>query len=132
MKLVALAGIWVCTAGLAGCLSTRPPQELVDARAAYARAYVGPAAQANVAGLHDAKKELDQAEEKFSEDPSSEEARHLAYLAHRRILLAETNARAIIAAAQRARIEHAMAKARPRLEERDQQEKQKARTATPP
>jgi hypothetical protein len=131
-SLLALA---VTAFGLAGCLSSRPPQELVDARAAYARAYVGPAAQANVYGLHDAKRALEEAEAKYADDPSSEEARHLAYLAHRRVLLAETNARATIAAEQRARAEHALAaaKARPRLhEDKSTDDREKARTTAPP
>lgn len=122
---------------VAGCMSTRPPQELVDARAAYARAYVGPAAQTNVSGLHDAKRALDDAEAKFADDPSSEETRHLAYLAHRRVLLAETNARATIAADHRAVAEHALAavaakKARTKLHEGEKTEhREKARTTTP-
>lgn len=120
---------------LAGCMPTRPSQELVDARAAYARAYVGPAAQANVAGLHDAKSALDEAEAKFTDDPSSEEARHLAYLAHRRVLLAETNARATIAADQRMRAEQSLAaaKARTRLHEGERtSDSEKARSGTSP
>lgn len=120
---------------LAGCMSTRPPQELVDARAAYARAYVGPAAQANVAGLYDAKSALDEAETKYADDPTSEEARHLAYLAHRRILLAETNARATIAAGQRARAEYALAAAKARTKLHDAErtdDREKARRGTSP
>lgn len=118
---------------LSGCMSSRPPQELVDARAAYARAYVGPAAQANVAGLHDAKRALDEAETKFADDPSSEEARHLAYLAHRRVLLAETNARATIAAMQRAQVERTIAAAANQQHRSEPQpQKQKARTAPTP
>lgn len=122
---------------VAGCLSTRAPQELVDARAAYARAYVGPAAQTNVAGLHDAKRALDDAETKFADDPFSEEARHLAYIAHRRVLLAETNARVTVAADHRARAEHSLAavaaeKARTGLHEGNKTEdRDKARTTTP-
>jgi hypothetical protein len=119
----------------AACTSIRPPQELVDARAAYARAYVGPAAQANVAGLHDARSSLDEAEAKFADDPVSEETRHLAYLAHRRVLLAETNARAIVAAGQRARAEQALAsaKARPKLHDGARtDDREKARRVTPP
>lgn len=108
-----VGALFVALAASTGCFPTRPPQELVDARAAYARAYVGPAAQANVAGLHDAKKALDEAEEKFQDDPSSEEARHLAYIAHRRVLLVETNARAAIAATQRAKVENAISAAVP-------------------
>lgn len=137
MKLWLTASLLVCLVAATGCLSSRPPQELVDARAAYARAYVGPAAQANVSGLHDAKRALDDAESKFADDPSSEEARHLAYLAHRRVILAETNARATIAAGQRARAEHALAavaaekaRTKPR-EDQTIEDREKARTTTP-
>ena len=122
----------VAMSSAVGCMPARPPQELVDARAAYARAYVGPAAQANVQGLHDAKNALDEAEAKYADEPSSEEARHLAYLAHRRVLVAETNARAIIAASQRARAEEALAaaKARRPVDERaPKDDQQKARTS---
>lgn len=122
--------------GLGGCMSTQPPQELVDARAAYARAYVGPAAQTNIAGLHDAKRALDDAEAKYQEDASSEETRHLAYLAHRRVLVVETNARAAMAFEQRVRAEHALAAAhtRPKLREaeRTDEDRLKTKTATVP
>lgn len=121
--------------GLVACSPTRPPQELVDARAAYARAYVGPAAQANTAGLGDARRALDEAERKFAEDPQSEEVRHLAYVAHRRVQLAETNARTTIAATQRAEAEQALAEmhARTKLnEEPREDEKQKARVEKKP
>lgn len=110
-RVATLAAILASALGLAGCMTTNPPQELVDARAAYARAYVGPAAQTNVAGLHEAKRALDEAEAKYAEDASSDETRHLAYLAHRRVLLVETNARATIAAAEHARVERALAAA---------------------
>jgi hypothetical protein len=132
-----MKALFVCAIALAlgGCMSTRPPQELVDARAAYARAYVGPAAQANVYGLHDAKRALDEAEAKFAEDAASEEARHLAYLAHRRVLLAETTARATIAAEQHGRAEHTLASVKARMKREDAQpneERAKARTTTTP
>lgn len=130
---------WLSIAGLvciaAACTPTRPPQELVDARAAYARAYVGPAAQANTAGLAEARRTLDEAEAKFAEDPRSEEARHLAYVAHRRVLLAETNARTTIAATQRAEAEQALAEMRARTKLNEgpgEDEKQKARVGTKP
>jgi hypothetical protein len=134
MTSVARAAVLLSLAALAGCLSSHPPQELVDARAAYQRAYVGPAAKANVAGLHDAKRALDDAESKFADDPSSEEARHLAYIAHRRVLLAETNARATIAAAERVEAERAIAvnRSRSRMDRRQPQDQQKARTTTEP
>jgi hypothetical protein len=118
-----------------GCAPPRPPQELVDARAAYARAYVGPAAEANTVGLVEARHALDEAEAKYADDPKSEEARHLAYVAHRRVLLAETNARATIAATQKAQAEQALAEVRARTkldEDRPADDRQKARVETKP
>lgn len=130
---LSILGLTLAALSAFACASTRPPQELVDARAAYARAYEGPAAQANASGLGDAKRVLDQAEEKFADDPGSEEVRHLAYVAQRRIMIAETNARTSIAAAQRVQAEQAVV----RLEQREkaslqlQNDEQKARTTKP-
>jgi hypothetical protein len=102
-------GILLAAALLVGCATARPSPELVDARAAYARAHAGPAVQANTAGLTEAKKALDEAEKNFVEEPGSDDARHLAYLAHRKVLVAEADARAKIAETQRARTEAALA-----------------------
>lgn len=76
---------------LASCAARQPPQELVDARAAYERARVGPAARTNTAGLAETRKLLDEAERKFRE--GSDAARDVAYVAHRRALTAEAEAR---------------------------------------
>ncbi len=81
----------------AGCASRQPTPELVDARTAYARASAGPAAQYNPAGLYDSKRALDAAERKQEDSPGSDEARSLAYIANRKILLAEANARQAVA-----------------------------------
>lgn len=97
MKTLAATFALVFSLGIAACATISPPPELVDARAAYARAYEGPAAKVDVAGLHEARRALDAAEAKFADDPGSEESRHLAYLAHREILLVETNARVTLA-----------------------------------
>lgn len=76
---------------LAGCAAKQPPQELLDARAAYERARVGPAAKTNTTGLAETRKLLDEAERKFRE--GSDAARDVAYVAHRRALAAEAEAR---------------------------------------
>ena len=62
---------------------------------------------------------LDEAERKFADDPTAPEARDLAYIAQRKALLAEANARATIASTQRAQAEQALAEihARAKLEE---------------
>lgn len=116
MKRLLLATILLAASA---CVAHRPPPELVEARAAYARAHVGPAAQANTPGLYEARRALDEAERRFADDPTSPEVRDLAYIAQRKVLIAETNARATIAATQRAQAEQALAEihARAKLEE---------------
>lgn len=76
-----------------GCASTQPPRELIDARAAYARA----AADQQVNSLaptqlHVAKTTLDTAERHFREDGDEPETRDLAYIAERRARYAEVQA----------------------------------------
>jgi len=117
----ALIAIAAIACGGYGCASTRPSPELVDARAAYARAHAGPAIEANAAGLGDAKKALDDAEKAYADEPSSESARHLAYIAYCKVLAAEANARANIAEAQRTSTEKALTAIRARkLHEKEQ------------
>ena len=125
-------------AGGAACAHRAPPQELVDARAAYARAHVGPAVQANTPGLHESHRALEEAEREFAEQPSSDAARHLAYIAHRKILAAEANARATIAATQGEHARQTLAElnANAKLREKDDTRaappsEQKARVAPP-
>ncbi len=100
MKRRAIAALALLLVTSAGCAPRKPPPELVDARAAHARAQVGPALQMNPAGLYSARRALDDAERKWQDDPGSEEARHLAYIAHRKALLAESQARTAIAQSQ--------------------------------
>jgi len=83
----------VTGAGIIGCASSIPPQELVNARTAYDRAGSGPAAQLNPADLHTAKVQLDAAEKKFREDGNTQDTRDQAYLALRKTELAEVVAR---------------------------------------
>src|SRR3954453_4831905 len=65
-----------------------PPQELLDARAAYAEAAKGPAADLAPAQLDTAKQSLDGAQKKFDADGPSQETKDLAYIAQRRAELA--------------------------------------------
>jgi len=74
------------TLGLAACGAT-PSRELVDARAAYARASTGPAAQNVPAEVHKAEVALSRAESAFNS--GSPDQRDLAYVAERRSQLAE-------------------------------------------
>jgi outer membrane protein OmpA-like peptidoglycan-associated protein len=70
---------------VAGCASTMPPRELVDARTAYQRAEAGGLpAQLVPAELHGAKKALEQAESSFQSDGDSAQTRDLAYVAQRK------------------------------------------------
>jgi outer membrane protein OmpA-like peptidoglycan-associated protein len=78
---------------LAGCSSSLPPKELVDARAAYNRAAAGPAAQLDPADLHVAQEKLAQAEHSFDSDGIGFRTRDLAYVAERKAEIADTNAR---------------------------------------
>lgn len=97
MKLSHTTLLFLGAAALAACGSRQPPPELVDARTAFARARTGETAQVNPAGIYEAKRALDVAERKQEEDPGSSDARSLAYIAHRRVLLAEANARVVAA-----------------------------------
>jgi outer membrane protein OmpA-like peptidoglycan-associated protein len=81
-----------------GCASAQPPRELLDARAAYAKAAVGDAAQLSPAALHDAKAALDNAEHAFNSDSDSPMTVDKAYVATRKSELAE-----VLAASQRAK-----------------------------
>jgi outer membrane protein OmpA-like peptidoglycan-associated protein len=74
-----LAAAW-----LVGCSTARPPTELVDARAAYAKAAQGKSPQYDPAGLHEAQLALKKAEASYSKDPNGEVTRDQAYVALRR------------------------------------------------
>jgi outer membrane protein OmpA-like peptidoglycan-associated protein len=76
----------------AGCATSQPPKELVDAREAYARSEHGKAREYNPAALHEAKVELDKAEAAFNNDPDSDATRDEAYVALRRAERAEIEA----------------------------------------
>jgi outer membrane protein OmpA-like peptidoglycan-associated protein len=77
----------------AACSQTLPPQELVDARAAYNKAAAGPAAQLNPAQLHVAQEQLALAEKSFDKDGDTFKTRDDAYVAQRKAELAEVQAR---------------------------------------
>jgi outer membrane protein OmpA-like peptidoglycan-associated protein len=95
---VALAFALALAAG--GCRSTMP-QELVDARAAYARASTSSASQLAPADLHVAKADLDDAEASYDREGDSYETRDRAYAAQRRAEIAEVRARTMTANIQR-------------------------------
>lgn len=84
---------------VAGCM--RPvagtSRELVDARAAYARALASPAPHDAQPALVEARRSLDVAERVHQEDPMSQRERHFAYIAKRHAQLAIAKADTIAA-----------------------------------
>src|SRR6187200_1544228 len=84
------------TALMWGCATAVPP-ELIDARLAYQRASAGPAREEASDYLLAAERALRRADEAYQSAPKSEEARDLAYVARRRVEIAESRARAKIA-----------------------------------
>jgi len=86
------AGLLLATGLAAGCATTQPSKELLDARDAYSRSEHGKARTYNPAALHEAKVALDKAENAFENDPGSETARDEAYIALRRAERAEIEA----------------------------------------
>ena len=81
------------TTALIACTAAMPPQDLVNARSAYARASAGPAAQLSQADMHTAKVQLDAAEASFKDEGDTQNTRDQAYLAVRKTEVAEVVAR---------------------------------------
>ncbi len=77
---------------LAGCATVAPGQ-LVDARNSYAASSQGLAGKLTPTELYDAKKVLDKANLEFEEHGDTLECRDLAYVAHRKVELADVKAR---------------------------------------
>ena len=81
-------------AGLIGaCATAAPPAQLVEARATYAESSGGLAAQLSPTELYDAKKVLDKADLECSQHGNTDECRDLAYIAQRKLVLANVKAR---------------------------------------
>src|SRR5688572_17032498 len=80
-------------AGLMGACATTAPAQLVDARAAYTASSSGLAAKLSPTEVYDAKKVLDKANLEFDQNGDTEECRDLAYIAYRKLGLAEVKAR---------------------------------------
>ena len=83
--LLGVLGIFV----LVGCGTVLPPKELVSAREALDRAKAGPAAELAPAELDTAEQALKAADYSFQEDGDSQATKDLAYIAHRKALIAE-------------------------------------------
>ncbi len=100
MRTLQYTSILVALATVAGCASTLPPQDLVTARATYARASRGVAASFDPADVHAAGESLDAAEQSFTADGASPTTIDLAYVATRRAEIAEARGVALQAAQQ--------------------------------
>ena len=74
---------------LVACGAAVAPQELMNARTAYAKASKGPAAELAPAQLDTAKTSLDVAQRSFDNDGPSQRTKDLAYVAERRALIAD-------------------------------------------
>ena len=95
----------------AGCATVEPPKELVAARAQYETAMKTQTAAQNPAGLYDAKKALDVANQAYDEDPKGEETKDFAYLALRKVELANAKASSELAMQQKGQITQSRMKA---------------------
>ena len=84
---------WVGAASLLVACAGAPPQELVDARAAFERAGRGPAVEFNAVGLHVAQTALDIAQRTYETDGLCDKTRDRGYVAIRKVERAEVLAR---------------------------------------
>ena len=111
--LVTLAAI-----GLAACASKQPTPHLVDARRAYDQARNGVANEYVPDEVYQAKVALDAAERAHGSKPGSEKERHLAYVAHRKAMVATASGQGRMATAEQEKA--AAARERILLTQRDQ------------
>jgi outer membrane protein OmpA-like peptidoglycan-associated protein len=82
--------------GPAGCSGAQsPPKSLVDARTEYVRAKDGIAMQLDPSDVHEAEIALQKAEMAWQRDPSDPTSLDLAVIAHRKALLAQSEATAL-------------------------------------
>ena len=91
-KLTLITALGTCLLTGAGC-AHNPPQELLDARAAYKQSAAGIAQTENPAQLHTAERSLQLAEQTFEEEGDSDRTRDRAYVAMRKAQLADVQAR---------------------------------------
>lgn len=90
-------GLLLSSLSVVACGSTLPPKELADARTQYEMTSKGPAATESPAQLHTAKTALDEAEHAFKDDGDEPHVRDRAYVALRKVQLADATARLQIA-----------------------------------
>jgi outer membrane protein OmpA-like peptidoglycan-associated protein len=77
-----------CAVGLLGACATDPSEQLMDARQAYTQAYQSEANQLVPDRVYEARIALEAAERQHERKAGSDEEKHLAYIAHRKALLA--------------------------------------------
>ena len=100
MRTLQNTSVLVVLASLVGCAATLPPPDLVTARATYARASRGVAANLDPADVHSASESLDAAEQSFVANGASPTTIDLAYVATRRAEIAEARGIALQSAQQ--------------------------------
>jgi len=83
---------WVGMSWIAGCAAV-PPKELLDARKQYEVSSTGPSAKLTPTELYEAKKSLTKADEEFDANGDTQAVRDYAYIAGRKISLADAKAR---------------------------------------
>ena len=91
----------------AGCVTT-VPRELMDAQQEYDVAQNGPTRELAPVQLHEAEKALERANRAYVQHPRSRDVEDLAYLARRKVQLAESLARAELARRDKAQAEVAL------------------------
>jgi outer membrane protein OmpA-like peptidoglycan-associated protein len=80
-------------AGLVGACATATPAQLIEARSAYSSSSAGLAAKLSPTELYDAKKFLDKANLEFDQHGDTNQCRDFAYIAQRKVELADVKAR---------------------------------------
>ena len=95
MKTIRNSTLILALASVAGCAAAMPPQDLVTARATYARASAGPAANLDPGALHSASDSLQIAEASYATDGDTQGTRDLAYVADRRGQIAEARGQTV-------------------------------------
>lgn len=83
----------VALAGLVGACATTASPQLIEARDAYALSSNGLAGKLTPTELYDAKKVLDKANKEFDDNGDTVACRDYAYIAHRKLQLADVKAR---------------------------------------
>jgi outer membrane protein OmpA-like peptidoglycan-associated protein len=83
-KIIVTGMSFVAFGVLSGCAASHPPQQLIDARAAYRHAIANDAQQMSPAALANAQSALQTAEHAFSQNGDEQRTRDLAYIAERK------------------------------------------------